>query len=157
MKCFEPSHPQRIISGLKTNFDLSPVIYSTSHYTTSLIFSNHNSVIYFMKKQTQHTSHFIEHINLSQKDKQFSRYAFCSIQKRKATLVNYVPMMPTKHSKRLLQLHFSSSWSLHWGVMTSCAKKKPKKNLGDPTYLILYTKWKYKNKANFDSLALSFP
>ena len=39
-----PSQPQRITPGLKNNnFSLSPCPSSTSHYTTTFFFSNHNS------------------------------------------------------------------------------------------------------------------
>ena len=37
--CFEPSHPQRIISGLKTNFNLSPnYLFHKSLYRKSFVF-----------------------------------------------------------------------------------------------------------------------
>ena len=48
--CFEPSHPQRITSGLNTNFTLSPShIHFTSHHTTSNVF-----LAYLYSVGTQH-------------------------------------------------------------------------------------------------------
>ena len=36
--CFEPCQPQRITSGLNTNFSLSPSSHFTSHHTTKSLF-----------------------------------------------------------------------------------------------------------------------
>ena len=47
--CFQPSQPQRITSGLNTNFTLSPIIHFTSHHTTSHVF-----LAYLYSVGTQH-------------------------------------------------------------------------------------------------------
>ena len=53
--CFWAKSTQRIISGL--NFNLLLVIHSTSHYITSLFFSNHNSNHnHNIRTQTKRTS-----------------------------------------------------------------------------------------------------
>ena len=95
---FEPSQPQRTISGLKTNFNLSPCIQSTSHHTIGLFCSfffffsfllNHNSLLkYFTNKPntTQHTSYFTEHTNLSRKVKIILKISKC---KPRDTIVQF--------------------------------------------------------------------
>ena len=71
----EPCQPQRIISGLKTNFILSPgYSFHKSSYCKSLFLRQELPVTYFIQKPTQHnttqlTSYFTEHINLSRKGK----------------------------------------------------------------------------------------
>ena len=65
------------MSGLKTNFSRSPTNFSRSPsysfyeslHHKSLALKPKLSVKRFIKKPTQHTSYFIEHINLSRKDK----------------------------------------------------------------------------------------
>ena len=54
-RCFKPSQPQRITSGLNTNFSLSKVIQSTSHYTTGLFSSDSSNVIHNFGTQNRKT------------------------------------------------------------------------------------------------------
>ena len=91
--CFETSKPQRIISELKTNFNLFPtVIHSTSHYTTSLFSQTTTLRQIFHKKPTQHTPYLTEPINLSRKDKIIPISSECKPRKTKHVLEPiYIP------------------------------------------------------------------
>ena len=64
--CFEPSRLRRITSGLKQTSVYLKVIHSTSHYTTSLFLSNHNSHSIhnsqINEKQKQTITHVLEPI-----------------------------------------------------------------------------------------------
>ena len=72
-RCFESGQTQKIISGLKTNFSLSPnyllVIHFTSHYTTSLFFSNDNCLpnIFFKETSTTYVIFHRKHQSLSER------------------------------------------------------------------------------------------
>ena len=92
--CFEPSQPQRIISGLKTNFDLSPS-YSIheSLSNESLFLTPQLSFKYNTRKSTQHPSYFTEHNNLSRNVKIISTILKCQPSKTIAHILEpfYTP------------------------------------------------------------------
>ena len=62
--CFEPSQPQRITSGLNTNFIYLKVIHYTSHYTTSLFFPEPQPEFYpqFRNAKPEKQTHVLEPI-----------------------------------------------------------------------------------------------
>ena len=90
---FEPSQPQRIMSGLKTNFHLFPS-YSVYKSLNNKFLKSQLSVKYFTKKPTQHTSYLIEHMkNLSGKVITTSTISECQPRKIIPHVLkpNYIP------------------------------------------------------------------
>ena len=57
-RCFEPSQPENSYQGIKQTSVCLQVIHSTSQYTASFFFSNHNSnYIHNFGTQTQRNNH----------------------------------------------------------------------------------------------------
>ena len=61
-RCFEPSQPQRIISGLKTNLNPSAIILLPSHKTNNNknLFYHNNSLLKYSHKDFFNTPHTLQ-------------------------------------------------------------------------------------------------
>ena len=60
--CLEPSQPQRITSGLKTSFSLSPcysIYKSLNHLKSIFLLNNNHPLSYFTKRNQCCTTHLI--------------------------------------------------------------------------------------------------
>ena len=82
----EPNHPQRIISGLKTNFSIwrsYSIQKSLNH--KSLVLKPQLCQIYFTNKTNteQHTSYFITHISVPRKGKMLSTISKYKVRQTK--------------------------------------------------------------------------
>ena len=89
--CFEPSQPQRIIWGLRTNASLSPSyplnkLLNVPHKKINNSLSKH-----FSQALPQHTPYFIKHTNLSKEIKIIlTMMTICSAQTRQSLSYTWV-------------------------------------------------------------------
>ena len=90
---FEPSQPQRIVSGLKTYYNLSPSYSFHESVNSSLYFSDHNSLSNISQRNQHNTLHILQNTNLSWRIKIISTISICQPRKTMTHVLEpiYIP------------------------------------------------------------------